>query len=230
MQILEASPLGLRTARHEFESPMSSTMVTLFPMVHIGERSFFDQVFSDACSHDVVLVEGIRSPVVQRLTTSYRWIESSRLGLVVQPEISPDLAANVEIVHSDLSTEEFHKEWQRVPLWFKLLIYGAAPLSGLHLRFASRETIASRIRLNDRRSRDEILSWDPCFATLHRAILEARDARLIEHLNTQLSRQNPSVRRLAIVYGAQHMRAVLAELAQQQFVAVSSEWQTVFRL
>ncbi len=33
--------------------------VTLFPMVHIGEPEFYQQVYADAFAHDVVLYEGI---------------------------------------------------------------------------------------------------------------------------------------------------------------------------
>ncbi len=231
MQILETSFLGLRSARHRLVSPGSATSVTLFPMVHIAEQSFFDRVYADAFSHDVVLVEGVRSPVVRHLTASYRWIEYSDLGLVVQPSYPSPETVSACIVHADLSEEEFHREWRNVPAWLRLAAYMTAPLMGMHGRFfASRASIASKLGLENKPSRDEILSWDPSFEALRHCILGARDARLIDRLRSQLDQSSPEIHRLAIVFGASHMRAVLAELGQRNFVSVESDWQTVFSL
>lgn len=231
MQILETSVLGLRAARHRLISPGSQTSVTLFPMVHIGEQSFFDQVYADAFSHDVVLVEGVRSPVVRHLTASYRWIEYAELGLVVQPAYPSSESVSARIVHADLSEEEFHKEWRNVPLWLRLATYITVPIIGLQGRFfASRESIASRLGMEDKPSRDEILSWDPTFEALQQCILGTRDDRLVDHLRSQLDQPSPQIQRLAIVFGARHMRAVLKELGDRNYSSIESDWQTVFRL
>jgi len=54
-------------------------------MIHVGEPSFFKAVYEDACDHDVILIEGVHSPIVRRITRTYRWIgEEKRLNLVVQ--------------------------------------------------------------------------------------------------------------------------------------------------
>ena len=52
MQLLESSALGLRAALIRLAGPNSLIKVSLFPMVHIGERSFFDAVYEDAFSAD----------------------------------------------------------------------------------------------------------------------------------------------------------------------------------
>lgn len=74
MQIVETSSLAVRAARYRFVRRGSDCSVTLFPMIHVGEAAFYDQVYRDAFSHDVALVEGVRSPVTRYLTRSYRWI------------------------------------------------------------------------------------------------------------------------------------------------------------
>ena len=230
MQILESSMLGLRAARHRLTSPNSLATVTLLPMVHVGESAFFKAVYDHAFGHDVVLVEGVRSPVVRHLTSSYRWIDVSKLGLVIQPQHPPEEAGRARVVHADLSAEEFHEQWRKVPLWLRFAAFVLAPAIGLKRRlFASRESLAHKMTMEDRLSSEELLSWDPKFAAFKHSILGARDARLLERLREELDQMPQRGEfRIAIVYGAAHMRAVLAELNGRGFRSVESSWQTIY--
>src|SRR5665213_2679733 len=125
MQILEYSPFGLRSVRINLTSPQSGVVVTLFPMVHTGEADFYRKVYEDAFAHDVVLVEGVRSPIVRHITRSYRWfIGSKRLGLSLQPPNPKPDTVHAKIIHADLSAREFDLAWAKVPLWIRWLIYG----------------------------------------------------------------------------------------------------------
>lgn len=121
MQFVEASVIGVRSARLSFASPSTPVRVTLFPMVHVGEADFYRDTYADAQSHDVILLEGVRSPVVKRITASYRWIEGSKglSGLVVQPRFPAELSGE-RIVHADFSQEEFEAEWRKVALWVRV--------------------------------------------------------------------------------------------------------------
>jgi hypothetical protein len=144
MQIVENSDLGLRVARLSMASVQSSIEFTLFPMIHVGERQFFQAVYKDAFSHDVVLVEGVRSPIVRRLTRSYRWIEGSkRLNLCIQPPYPRPPLASVTVIHADLSEREFVAIWRSVPLWLRAACYVVPPLIGLRYRWLS---LARRLR------------------------------------------------------------------------------------
>jgi hypothetical protein len=228
MQIVEVSVFGLRVARYRFIHPDSGCSVTLFPMIHIGEPDFYERVYRDASTHDVVLVEGMKSRVGRRLTRTYRWI-GQRLGLIIQPRFAGP--PGVRVVLADLSTDEFHREWRKVPLWLRLAAYLLTPLVGLRMRwFASRESIAKHLGLEDRLSAEEILSWNPEIAALKHGLLHARDARLIAKLGEELDRSAAGEVRLAILYGATHMRAVLKELNRRRFLAKEAEWLTVFYL
>jgi hypothetical protein len=138
MQFVEVSVIGVRSARLIFSSPTSGVRVTLFPMIHVGEPDFYRTTYADAQSHDVILLEGVRSPVVARITRSYRWIEGAKnlSGLVVQPRF-PDSLSIAKIVHADLSQQEFEEEWRKVPLWLRLAVSALAPLIGLNRRWRS---------------------------------------------------------------------------------------------
>lgn len=221
--------LGLRTARMVFRSRHSPVSLTLYPMVHVGDARFYKEAYDDAFSHDVVLVEGIRSPVGRRLTRSYRWINFEKLDLVRQPKTPPQATVTARIVNADLTPDEFHREWRKVSWVLRAAFAIGAPIYGLYRRlFASRQSLARNMCLEDRKSADEVLSWSPTFEPFHHSILQARDKRLLERLGSELD--DASEKRVAIVYGARHMRAVLRELTKRGFQSSEATWRTVFSL
>lgn len=227
MQILEASMLGLRSARMVFRHRRCPVAVTLYPMVHVGERAFYEEAYREAFSHDVALVEGVRSPVTRHLTRSYRWLNFQKLDLVLQPKPPPQDAVESRIVRADLAPDEFHREWRKVSLPLRAMFFVLAPLVGIRRRFfASREALARKMSLEDRRSADEILDWSPTLEPVHHSILHARDKRLIECLTKELD--HSSDKRAAVIYGARHMRAVLRELTKRGFYCSDASWRTIF--
>lgn len=225
MQFLESSILGLRAARHRLAAPDHAAEVTLFPMIHIGEAAFFDRVASDALAHDVVLVEGVRARSVWLLTRAYRWAPLKRLGLVAQPAIRPD-AGGAEVILADISPAAFDKLWRAQPAWHRTGFALAAPAYGLWLRLtASRATLARRQCTTDLPDRDTTLAHDTPAGGLLSVILHARDANLTRVLGAELDKARNTPRRIAVVYGAAHMPAILAELrAHGGFRPVESDW------
>ncbi len=200
-------------------------------MVHVGDARFYREAFQDAFSHDVALVEGVRSPVGRNLTRSYRWIDLERLGLVLQPKTPPRADVAARIVHADLSTEEFEQAWRGVSMRYRAMLFCLAPLVGIHRRlFASRETIADRLALEDLESREETLSWDPALAGIFEAVMDARDKRLTECLKAELTDASDTGKRIAIIYGALHMRAVLRELTRRGYTCVDAQWREAFAI
>jgi len=232
MQFIESSMLGVRSARLSFARGGSAVRVTLFPMIHIGEPDFYDATYKDALSHDVVLIEGVRSPVVLRITRSYRWLIGSKAmaGLVVQPPIAVE-GADARMVLADLSREEFEREWRDVPLWQRVVLYLLAPVVGLRRRYVSRARLAKDMSCDDQPSLSEMLAMTPETGALTSAMLDARDRRLLQKLNAEIDAASETSLRVAIVYGALHMRAVARELRETRgFVVQDGEWRMIFGL
>ncbi len=221
--------MGLRSARHVFKSPAHPAAVTLFPMLHLGESGFYDAVYRDALEHDVVLFEGVKSPVAQHLTSSYRWLHGNRLGLVTQPK-APAGAGRAERIHADVTQAEFEAAWKTLPLAMRALCYVCAPWIGLGRRcFATREGLSRGRNVDDLTTRESSLSWDTEEALLRGVLLHQRDARLCETLAAVLDRNE--AQSIAIVYGAAHMPAVTRMLADYAgFRPSGSAWMTVFGL
>ncbi|HEY4031565.1 MAG TPA: hypothetical protein VGM25_14555 [Caulobacteraceae bacterium] len=233
MQFIEESVIGVRSARLTFSSPTTLARVILFPMVHVGEPNFYRDTFADVHGHDVVLLEGVHSPIVNRITASYRWIEGSKglSGLVVQPRF-PDESRAIRVVHADFSQDEFEVEWRKLPMWERFAVSVAAPLLGLHRRWCySRQRLAKNMSCEDQPSLSELLTLAPETGGLTQAILHARDERLIQCLRAELD--VPSARRksIAVLYGAAHMRAVVHELTRlRDFNVSEAEWRTIMSL
>jgi len=231
MQFIESTAFGVRSARLSFTSRATHTRITLFPMVHVGEPAFYDATYRDAFAHDVVLVEGVDSPVVKRVTRSYRWLVGSRAmaGLIVQPRMQRGELISGRVVHADLSADEFAQEWRRVLPWTRAMIYLLAPIVVLRLRCSGRASLAKNLACDDEPSVAELLAIDPETGGLTQALLSSRDDRLIERLDGELADAKP--RSLAIVYGALHMRAVVRALTTKyDFFASGAEWRLVFGL
>ncbi|THD64655.1 hypothetical protein [Phenylobacterium sp.] len=229
MQIIESSVLGVRSARLRFQHPGGKPSVTLFPMIHVGQPEFYRAAFDDAFAHDLVLVEGVKSPISARITRSYRWLlASKRIDLSLQPKSPDPGTCHATIIHADLSAAEFAVEWRKVQLWVRLAVYLLSPLIGLQRRwFATRETIAKDLAMDVQPSQKELVDWSPETGALTHAILESRDERLVDRLREQLSAESKT--KIAIVYGAAHMRAVIRELTVHQgYMTGPSDWLTVF--
>ena len=196
-------------------------------MVHVGERSFYEKAYDEAFCHDVTLVEGVRSPVSQHLTRSYRWLNFEKLGLTLQPKPPAKEAVSSRIVRADLSADEFHREWRKIFLPLRAFFFVLAPIVGIERRlFASRETLGQKMSLEDRKSADEILSWSPKMEPFHHSVLHARDERLLECLGAELDVTD--AKRVAVVYGAMHIRSGIRELGKRGFYCADASWQTIF--
>jgi len=227
MQLLESSVLGLRAARHVF-TDTAGTEVTLFPMVHLAEAGFFQTIHTDAFSHDAVLVEGVRSPIARRITRAYRWMGGALGGLVVQPPWPT--SEQTEILHADIPPEQFDAAWRETAAPTRWLFEVAAPVQGLVMRFtSSRASLARSLVTDDLPSRNDVMLWQPAYAGLTRALLDLRNAHLVDTLRTVLARSPAPPKRIAIVYGAGHMPALLRYLRQDaDFQHSDSQWLTVF--
>jgi hypothetical protein len=225
MQILEWSILGLRAAWRVLEHPGTGRRVSLFPVVHIGEADFYRRVHEEAARHDLVVVEGVRSPVARRLSRVYRWIDPGRLGLVVQPKFAEP---GVPVLLADLPGENFERLWGMAPFWLRLAAEVCMTMGGLWLRLtATRESIGRQLNTTSLPDRDDILFWSPERAPLVHAVETVRDEVLCAAVLAAVSRDD-GPRSVAVIYGAAHFRALAPALKQAGFRRVDSVWIPVF--
>ena len=231
MQIIESTPFGVRSAVMRLEAEERSPAFLLFPMIHIAEEAFYDEVTRRLEACDVVLLEGVKSRTASILTLSYRTIaDCERLGLVTQRTMRlKHLGARK--VHADVDGAEFDRRWWRLKTWLPLLLTVTAPLYGLYMRhLATREGIARHMTLNLRKSRDDIMMSGE-ERRMYEVMLDWRDRRLIEVLDRERENPENASQTIAVVYGARHMPAVIRHLiGDGGYRVADSEWVTVFDL
>ena len=202
-------------------------------MIHIGASSFYDEVGSLLDQCHLILWEGVSSLRARILTFSYRWVvQRRRLGLVLQHRALPRERFEGRLIHSDVSSEEFHREWSQVPLYIRLVFYVGAPLCGAYVYLrGTRASIARRLALDDLPSREEALLWDEDFESVDHALVTARDQKLLANALRCFQERQAEHQLVGIVYGAAHMRAVLRLLQERLgYRVVDARWVTVFNL
>ncbi|MFK0250554.1 hypothetical protein ACIQUM_38160 [Amycolatopsis azurea] len=230
MEIIVSNELGVRAVVLTLRAKGSALSFRLFPMVHIGTQAYFDTVRRQADACDVIVAEGVGdAKSVSRLTASYRLAaRNKRLGLVVQ-----DLKADsftVPTIRPDLDGPGFSEGWRRVPLGDRLMMSLLAPTLGVFLRgFGTRGMLARFLTVDDEDDfRAESAEVMPEFDDL---IGASRDKLLVDALAGLHEQRRHEPGTVGVVYGAEHMRAVVRELHTRfGYVVRDAEYVTVFSL
>ena len=117
MQIVEANDAGVRIAEVVLRRRDSPLRFVVYPMLHVGNRDFFDELTRRLASADVMVIEGVGpSRAATTLTRSYRAMaDDLRLRLVVKNIDYRSLPG--EVLCPDMPGEEFEIRWQQIPRW-----------------------------------------------------------------------------------------------------------------
>ncbi len=154
------------------------------------------------------------------------------MDLVTQQEalILEDL--NQNSINADLKGRDFDRGWALIPITLKIQFAFIIPIFVVYLYlFGTREIIAEHIAVDDLPSRDEIFNYDEQFEKFDKLLIDNRDKRLIDILEGLLKANDKGKKSIGIVYGAMHMRNIMAYLLEKQGYRIAdSEWVTVFDL
>ena len=233
MQFIESTLFGVKSAVWTLKSTDVSPTIVLFPMMHIGDEDFFSKVKFRVDEMDVVLTEGVKSKTSKLITYSYRSIVKNHgLGLVLQTKLSSN-DINGEIIHADVSAEEFENKWKSIPFFSRIKLSTLFPLYGLYLRyFGSREMIAKNVQNTEIAwSRADLLNNDDDWEKAKDVLLDWRDENLLRILDETISEHKTENVNIGILYGASHMRAVTKFLMNyHNYHVTDSEWLEVISL
>ncbi|WP_431960526.1 hypothetical protein [Actinacidiphila sp. bgisy160] len=233
MQYIEVTELaGVRSALIRFRSRGSALTFELYPMIHLAEPAFYEEVTARLrASCDLVIAEGVQGGTAAlALTRSYRSLGGhERLGLVVQ---DIDFATlGVPVVCPDMSGAEFDDRWRRLPLRERatLAVLVPAYVAGMRL-LGTRRFLARYLQLEDLPGDDE--EETEFWAGTEDLVLHRRDRLLIDAVthvhHARAGRTEPFT--AGILYGAAHMRAVTTALMDLGYRPAGSQWLTVFTL
>ncbi len=208
--------------------------VVLIPMIHVADAGFYDAVSEELDRADVVLAEGVRgTPSLgpQLFLMSYVFGNMRRLASFAQLTAQSEaLSFGANVKNADLSIEE----WQAgSPWWTPLVQVGFTPFlvvvmesaalttwisQGLYgVAFAGEQIDGSwRHFLVEDSSDDE----DDGLELLLPGIIHRRNAAVLDTLD----HLEPSMERVAIPWGANHMPGIADGLVERGFAPISHRW------
>ena len=245
MQIIEATDLaGVRSAVHTFGRASTPLRFVVFPMVHLADAAFYEQVEARLEDCDLVVAEGVTgsSARLRALTATYRWLQPSRrLGLAVQdsPRMSgarPSAgvsfgAAELDppVINPDISAAELDRSWRRkVPRLTSLAVWLLIPLYAVGMRlFGTRRFIAKSLAMDDIPSPKDALMSDQAHDIID-VLVNERDKPLLKALASIHQERSQEPISVAVVYGARHVPAVVTALHALGYRHRTAEWLTVF--
>ncbi|GAB2967790.1 hypothetical protein GCM10023080_033120 [Streptomyces pseudoechinosporeus] len=235
MQFIEVTELaGVRSAVIRFRKPGAGLEFLLFPMIHLGEADFYQEVtvrLRRRC--DLVIAEGVGKGSVSAdaLVASYARLDGhERLGLVVQ-DIDFD-TLGMPVVCPDMGGEEFEEGFRRLPLKERVMLAAMVPAvtAGMRL-FGTRRYLARHLATEDLLSEAEEATAD-FLPGLEDLVMRRRDRLLVRALMDfhRGSADRTGSFTIGVVYGAEHMRAAADALVGLGYHASDADWLTVFLL
>lgn len=230
MQFIEVSLTGVRSAMITLQAPGTPMRFILFPMVHLGTERYYQSVTARLADCDLIVAEGIagRSASTRALTLAYRLpARSRRLALTVQDIDHTSLG--IPVICPDLTARQFRAGWRSVPVLHRLAVWCLVPLFGLAFAvLGTRRTLSSYMSTDDLPTYldDQVRQAIPELTGL---ILDHRDALLVDSLASLFEERHAEQIDVAVVYGAEHMRAVTRELLRRYgYRPRSAAWLTIF--
>lgn len=224
MQYLESSVIGIRSAVITLKRRTTPLRFVLFPMVHVAEQVFYDQVATRAAECDLIVAEGAASgsaPVQERMSRIRR-----RDQLVDQ------------LAGLDLEALGVPIQWEYVvsdrPRSTREQITGQAVDSAAAVVFQAVRRLAGPLGLPSLDQADEHDDrWDRREAGrfgrfIEDKVLHDRDDQLVRALGAIHRERYPEPIKVAVVYGAGHIPAVVDYLGGDfRYYVASTEWLTV---
>jgi hypothetical protein len=232
MQFIERNSFNVRAAVLFLKHPQASLEFVLFLMIHVGTRDYYRQVRQLLATCDYILFEGVRGLKVQIITFAYRFmVRRKRLGLVTQEELGLR-ELHSKLAHADVDAESFHASWLTLPFWLRIIFLGVVPFCALYqFLFATRQSIATGIEISELPTREEIFDSSEESEMIDEVLLHGRDAHLLENIENFFNKKRDQRLKVAVVYGAAHMRAVTRYLPNRLgYRVIRGEFVTVFEL
>jgi hypothetical protein len=237
MQIMEVDDRAVRAAVWTFQHPINCPRFVLFPMAHVAEPAFYENVTARVGRSDLAVVEGIvgKSRHAKTIVSINDLVaRMDHLGLVVQ---NIDYRAmSIPLVRPDKTGEAFDRVWRRAPVWHRLLLRACrlAVAFGSVRRQVTRRLFADVLdaQVGSMNVSIEYEKYDRVARRVSDSLssINERDRLLVQALTSIHEERSQESIVVAVVYGAAHMPAVVRHLQTLGYQSTECEWLTVFGL
>jgi hypothetical protein len=223
MQFVESSIIGLRSAVITLTARATPLRFILFPMAHVAEQQFYDEVAARARLCQLIVAEGVPAKNVP----AQSWMARHHRG----PLVDQGAALRLESLGVPVRWEAEPETGPR-PGTGRLIsrtadIAGAATI-GLMRKFIDPLDVPSVEQAEAYDERAESLTGSWFDRLLEHNISTVRDARLMRVLDEVHRDRAAEPVKVGVVFGACHMPAIVDHMCGQLgYIAASAEWLTV---
>jgi hypothetical protein len=221
MQYIESSVIGIRSAVVTLKHRSTPLRFVLFPMVHVAEAAFYAAVEARAGECDLIVAEASPS----RYHPVQEWVSKIRLDDLVD-----------ELTGLDLERTGVPVQWEDTPPRPPRTALDQAKATALDSAGALLGRVLGRYasplglpNLDQADDHDDRWQEDRGLIRLDKdKVLHARDSALVQALGTIHRERSGEQAKIAVVYGAAHIPAVVDYLAGPlRYHVEKSEWLTV---
>ncbi|CAG6394063.1 hypothetical protein NMG29_32230 [Streptomyces cocklensis] len=229
MQIVEVTGYAVRSAVFTMRRKGSPLEFVVFPMLHVASPTFYAQVRRRLRDCDLIVLEGIKgkSAGVSTLTLAYRFAPRRRRNGLVEQDDAELLPEGVPVLFPDVTAAEAMADLRALPRTTYALVMVAAPLMGLVFAMRGPRAFLDEDHVVEDLPptlRAEMLADHE----VEHALTDRRDRRLLEALGTIHAERRHEPIRVAVVYGAGHVPAIVRGLAEGYgYLPRDAEWLTV---
>lgn len=229
MQIIEVTGYAVRSAVITMRRTGTPLEFVIFPMLHVASPTFYSQVRLRLRECDLIVVEGIRgkSVGVSALTLAYRFAPRRRRNGLQEQRDELVLPEGVPVVNPDVTAAEAIADLKTLPRWMYVLLMLVAPVMGLVFAVRGPRAFLDEDQVVDdlpSTLRAEMMADSP----VDHAMTDRRDRRLLDALGEIHSERGDEPIRVAIVYGAGHVPAIVSGLWDRHgYRPREAEWLTV---
>ena len=220
MQFVESSIVGLRSAVITLTHRASPLTFILFPMVHVAERQFYDEVAARARSCQLIVAEGMPA----KYAPAHEWMARHRWGHLVDQVAALHLETLGVPVRWESWPDDQPKSFREELMFHAADVAGAAVL-GLTRQITDLMAVASVDQAEEYDQSALNLTGGKLDRLMEYRIKTARDAKLVRILGEIHHDRAAEPIKAGVVFGAAHMPAVAAYLCGQLgYVASSADW------
>lgn len=221
MTFIKVSTRSAQICKNKWQKEDSNISITIYPMIHIGNKEFYINISKELESEDLILVEGTGWKKKGKLYDLF----AHRLNLVTQAELI--YPREKEIKNIDMPVNLFRKHFFRLPikdiifmmffriyLWFVTIKY--EDVNWVEELLSS---LATHYKVDENTEVDDLL-------------LTKRDLIIVKNLNEVINKKHKArtssdVYSIGIVFGAGHIPAITKSLYQSGFRIKKKSWYKV---
>jgi hypothetical protein len=223
MQYLESSVIGIRSAVITLKRRTTPLRFVLFPMVHVAEPAFYAAVEARAGKCDLIVAEGAPS----RSFPVQEWMSKIRVDHLVDQMTGLDLERTRVPVQWEETAPRPARSGRDQAVAAVVDSAAAVVLRALG-RYGSPIGMPSLEQAKEHDDRWERRAAGRLERVIQDRVLDARDSELVRALGTIHRERYGEQAKVAVVYGAAHIPAVVDYLTEAfKYYVEKAEWLTV---